>query len=551
MEEKRPRRRWPAALGGMVLGLTLAGTTAFAATSGSGPFDYLDLNSPNGTTQRVTVTDDGKLVVTPQKTTEPTTPPVTTTPPATSGPATTYDDKDSAFTFSSGWTTCGGCGGTSPLGGSYKYANDAGSSYTLRFSGTSVVLFGMKERPGGTATVTIDGKSAGSINHYAATQSGPVEVFRSDGLDGGAHVLVVTATGQGGNSASLGSAVTIDRAVVNGAAPTTTAPTSTAPTTTAPTSTAPTTSVPTTTPPVTTPPASGAAVALKRVGNQLQYATGGEAWLVGYNSFTMGGGCGSAAELAAASQANSKAFIDTMRHDGHGVLRLFYWSGYSAQVKANLAELVNYAASKNVYVVLTLSDGQKGCGNAGPTTLDANSYAHVKEAATRFKGNPGVAFFEVANEPTSSDWSAGFLNRVRGTYDTIKGIDSTRLVGSGTQASYFLGGTDRQAQVNAIVDVTSMHDYEGGCDASRTKQELSLSQGKPMVMGEFGTLDSGSFNSRNGIFACKLATWAGYDGFAGAFGWAWQPGNGGSASEYGNLDADSKTQNVLRTATLG
>lgn len=547
--DTRKRRRWPYAVGAAALALALTATPAVGAV------DDL-LTSPDGSTFSLTVDNDGKLGTkresgpTPVPTTAPptSTAPPTTTPPA--GTTSTVDDRDPAFAYSAGWTACGGCGGTAPLNGSYRYANDAGSSYTLTFTGTSVALFGMKERPGGTATVTIDGKAAGTINHYAATQSGPVEVFRADDLAAGAHKVVVTATGQKGDPAALGSAVTIDRAVVNGSA-TTAPPTSTAPTTTPPVTSAP----PTSTPPTSNPPVTpGKIQALRTSGNKITYAGGGEAWLLGYNSFTMGGACGTAAEVAAAN-AQAKPFIDSMRQDGHGVLRLFYWSGYSAGTKAALQDLVNYAGARNIYTVLTLSDGQKGCGNAGPDTLAANGYAHVKEAATRFKGNPAVAFFEVANEPNNEAWTRGYLDKARTTVSTIKGIDSTRLVGSGHQASYFLGGGDaeskrRQAEVNKVVDITSMHDYEGGCDASRTREELSLSQGKPMVMGEFGTLDSGSFNSRSGTFACKLKTWAGYDGFAGAFGWAWQPGNGGSASEYGNLDADTKTQQVLKTASL-
>jgi len=304
-----------------------------------------------------------------------------------------------------------------------------------------------------------------------------------------------------------------------------------------------------TTPPTNNP---GALPALYVQGNKVM-ADGAENWMIGYNSFTMGGGCGSAAETAAASQANSKAFIDSMRHDGHGVLRLFYWSGYSAPVKSNLQELVNYAGSKNVYVILTLSDGQKGCGNAGPSTLNASDYGHVKEAATRFKDNPTVAFFEVANEPTSQDWSDGFLDKAKGTTVAIKAIDSDRLVGSGTQASYLIGSDDRQQQINAVVDVASLHGYEeNNCDESRTKNEIANAKGKPVIMGEFNVnANSSTFAKRTATLKCKLETWKNYDGFAAALGWAWQPGNGGTANEYGNLDADAGTQALFRTASLG
>lgn len=513
LNTNKNRRRWPYVIGGMVTACILGAGTATAA-GGLGPTDWLDLRSPNGTIHRVTVGDDGKLTAAPQVTATPTASPTSTTPTSTP----TQTSTAPTITYAGAWTR-----------GADNYTSTVGASATIRFTGTSLTATGFKASHHKNATVTVDGVSKGFTTSVAATRTEGT-ILSLTGLPAGGHTVVLTATGTfsiTGFTAAGGTA-------------------------------SPTTAVPTSSPTSSTPITVGIKP-LKVVGNQIQYTTGGEAWLIGVNSFTFGGGCGTPSELAAASQANAKAFIDSMRHDGHGALRLFYWSGYSNTVKNNLQELVNYAASKNVYTILTLSDGQKGCGNAGPSTLSANSYAHVKEAATRFKGNAGVAFFEQANEPNQEAWDQGYLDKARTTTATIKGIDSTRLVGTGTQAPYFLGGGSvaeserRWVEVGKTADIQSLHGYEeSGCDESRTKRALELAGNSPVIMGEFGVLaDSSSFARRAQLFDCKLKTWAGYKGFAGAFAWSAQPGNGGSSREYGNVEASPADLKVLREASLG
>ncbi|MEP6561837.1 MAG: hypothetical protein ABJD68_12295, partial [Nakamurella sp.] len=58
-----------------------------------------------------------------------------------------------------------------------------------------------------------------------------------------------------------------------------------------------------------------------------QILRGGEPWwFAGYNSFTWSGNCGRSAELMSEDQVD--AWFASMRHDGHGAVRLMFFQGW-------------------------------------------------------------------------------------------------------------------------------------------------------------------------------------------------------------------------------
>ena len=99
--------------------------------------------------------------------------------------------------------------------GTYQWTNEAGASVTVRFSGTGIAVFGVKEPWGYIATVAIDGGPPVDADYYAAEATAtPVEVFRSGDLPPGEHTLVLTYSGRKNPASTGGSAITFDRAEV-------------------------------------------------------------------------------------------------------------------------------------------------------------------------------------------------------------------------------------------------------------------------------------------------------------------------------------------------
>jgi hypothetical protein len=138
--------------------------------------------------------------------------------------------------FSANWhkctTTCG-----KPADGSYQWTNVVGSSVTIRFAGTQVAVYGVKEPWSHIASVKLDSAAAVDVDYYSAQQTGVVQVWRSPTVADGTHTLVITMTNRRNPASRNGDAITLDRVVVSRT-----------------TGTPPTTPPPTTTPPTTTPP---------------------------------------------------------------------------------------------------------------------------------------------------------------------------------------------------------------------------------------------------------------------------------------------------------
>jgi Glycosyl hydrolase family 26 len=146
--------------------------------------------------------------------------------------------------FSANWnkctTTCG-----KAADGSYQWTSTVGSAVTVRFAGTRIAVYGVKEPWSHIATMAIDGGATVDADYYSARQTGVVRVWRSPVLASGNHTLVITMSDRRNPASANGDAITLDRVVVTATPPPTTPPTPTQPTPTQP---------PTTQPPTTTPP---------------------------------------------------------------------------------------------------------------------------------------------------------------------------------------------------------------------------------------------------------------------------------------------------------
>ena len=133
---------------------------------------------------------------------------VTVGPAGTSVNDATVGTTAGTFSYAGTWKTSTG---TAKYLGDDHYSNTTNSSYTFRFSGTQVALYGAKASHHGQASVQIDGGTAVTVDQYAATRQENVLMFRSAALAAGAHTVKVTVKGTR-QAASSGTVIAVDRA---------------------------------------------------------------------------------------------------------------------------------------------------------------------------------------------------------------------------------------------------------------------------------------------------------------------------------------------------
>jgi hypothetical protein len=107
------------------------------------------------------------------------------------------------------WVACGGC---VPIpGGGFRYSSAADATATIRFTGTRIDVYGIRERTGGYASISIDGGPPTVVDTYAAASSAAL-LFRATQLpSSGTHTATLVNLGQR-NPASGGYVVGFDRA---------------------------------------------------------------------------------------------------------------------------------------------------------------------------------------------------------------------------------------------------------------------------------------------------------------------------------------------------
>ena len=271
-------------------------------------------------------------------------------------------------------------------------------------------------------------------------------------------------------------------------------------------------------------------------------------WFLGYNSFVWSGDCGHDDEKMTTEQVED--WFASMRHDGHGAVRLFFYDGWDID---RLDHALATARRHNIYLTITLDDAIGGCGENDKTAAwfadqsERDVYRnHMETLLQRYQGETTIAWFEFFNEPDHEDGALRqFFDEMGAAADRI---DPDRLFSSGTVAPYWVDGADNFADIHDSpgVDIASLHEYdEEEVESNHGDGVRANSAGKPVIVGEFGIQAcDGDFDSRAERVAAKADAYTSVDGYAGAFMWAWQPGGGGC--ELGNLDADEATQQVLR-----
>jgi hypothetical protein len=128
---------------------------------------------------------------------------------------TTIQDTDAGkMAFSSGWNDCSGNCANAP-DSSFKWTSEAGATATVSFTGTRIVLYGMKEPFAYIGTAKIDAGAPADVDYYAETTSATtVPVYTSPVLAQGSHTLVLTMTDRHNAASAGGMSITLDRAVV-------------------------------------------------------------------------------------------------------------------------------------------------------------------------------------------------------------------------------------------------------------------------------------------------------------------------------------------------
>ncbi|MFI1990922.1 hypothetical protein [Actinoplanes sp. NPDC020271] len=123
---------------------------------------------------------------------------------------------DGKAEFSSGWSKCTtNCALASD--NSFRWTSTAGASVKVRFTGTQITVFGLKEPWSNIATAKIDSNAATDVDYYAATATTEtVDVYTSPVLTQGSHTLTLTMTDRRNPASGGGSSITFDSALVVG-----------------------------------------------------------------------------------------------------------------------------------------------------------------------------------------------------------------------------------------------------------------------------------------------------------------------------------------------
>jgi len=95
------------------------------------------------------------------------------------------------------------------FGGTLRFANTAGATATVTFTGRSIAWVSLTAANRGQAQVRIDGGAPVTVDLYTPTTRGRWTVFAANGLAAGTHSMVITVLGTK-NAASGGTRVDID-----------------------------------------------------------------------------------------------------------------------------------------------------------------------------------------------------------------------------------------------------------------------------------------------------------------------------------------------------
>jgi hypothetical protein len=111
-----------------------------------------------------------------------------------------YGDDSQALRYTGDWSAQG----TLANQGDTHTTTQQGAAVSLNFTGTSIAFVTDEGPGGGTASVSIDGKQAGTISTYAAFDDPDQTVFTDSSLAPGPHTITVTDTDTSGGGLTVG-----------------------------------------------------------------------------------------------------------------------------------------------------------------------------------------------------------------------------------------------------------------------------------------------------------------------------------------------------------
>jgi len=126
---------------------------------------------------------------------------------------TTAEQPDSHLVYTGTWTTSSA---TAASGGTWVYANTAGSSVTINFTGSYLVWLAKKSPKYGLAKVTLDGGKPATIDLYNASEAYKQKVWNTGVLASGPHKVVIEWTGTK-NASATDTNISVDAVQVLGA----------------------------------------------------------------------------------------------------------------------------------------------------------------------------------------------------------------------------------------------------------------------------------------------------------------------------------------------
>jgi len=102
---------------------------------------------------------------------------------------TRYEQNHHLLRYQGTWSTLSG---SYYSGGSYSYTKTVGASLKVTFYGTSIDYIARKSSNQGSARITLDGVSQGTVSLYNSTTRYKQKVWGVSGLSAGTHTLIIT-----------------------------------------------------------------------------------------------------------------------------------------------------------------------------------------------------------------------------------------------------------------------------------------------------------------------------------------------------------------------
>lgn len=216
--------------------------------------------------------------------------------------------------------------------------------------------------------------------------------------------------------------------------------------------------------------------------------------------------------------------LDNIKAMGFNVIRLPFWWGdfetlngqWRSDAFAKMDWLVNQAWQRGIYTILDFhgvvggqsgdqSSGQSGQNQYWSNALDQSATATIWERiAAHYKGNPGVAGYDLINEPTGAPSTQAVWNVYRNLYTDIRNVDPDHMI--------IMEGTFGNWNWNQLPDPSTygwtnvmyeMHEYqfnstndpsaiEAGTNNQVNDFDNHLSWDVPDYVGEFNDFAPGS-----------------------------------------------------------